>query len=44
MKESIQEPVPRRDIIDGLIESAYVVALNTLYDQGLLSKRLMRMV
>jgi len=39
MKESIQEPVTRRDIIDGLIESAYVVAINTLYDQGLLSKR-----
>jgi len=39
MKESIQEPVTRRDIIDGLIESAYVVALNTLYDEGLLSKK-----
>ena len=39
MKESIREPVTRRDIIDGLLESAYVVALNTLYDQGLLSKK-----
>ena len=39
MKESIREPVTRRDIIDGLIESAYVVALNTLYDEGLLSKK-----
>ncbi|MCP9909710.1 hypothetical protein KBZ15_07295 [Cyanobium sp. BA20m-p-22] len=39
MKESIQEYVTRRDIIDGLIESAYVVALNTLYDQELLSKK-----
>jgi dihydroorotate dehydrogenase len=39
MKKSIQEPVTRKDIINGLIESAYVVALNTLYDEGLLSKR-----
>jgi len=39
MKKSIQEPVTRKDIIDGLIESAYVVALNTLYDERLLSKR-----
>ena len=39
MKESIQEPVTRRDIIDGLIESAYVVALNALFDEGLLSKK-----
>ena len=39
IKKSIQEPVTRRDIIDGLIESAYVVALNALYDEGLLSKK-----
>ena len=39
MKESIQEPVTRKDIIDGLIESAYVVALNTLYDEGRITKR-----
>ena len=39
MKESIQEPVTRRDIIDGLIESAFVVALNTLYDEGRITKR-----
>jgi len=39
IKESIQEPVTRRDIIDGLIESAYVVALDALYDEGLLSKK-----
>jgi dihydroorotate dehydrogenase len=39
MKKSIQEPVTRKDIINGLIESAYVVALNTLYDEGLLSKK-----
>jgi hypothetical protein len=39
MKKSILEPVTRKDIINGLIESAYVVALNTLYDEGLLTKR-----
>jgi dihydroorotate dehydrogenase len=39
IKESIREPVTRKDIIDGLIESAYVVALNALYDEGLLSKK-----
>jgi hypothetical protein len=39
IKKSIQEPVTRRDIIDGLIESAYVVALDALYDEGLLSKK-----
>jgi len=39
MKKSIQEPVTRKDIINGLIESAYVVALNTLYDEGLLTKK-----
>jgi len=39
MKESIQEPVTRKDIIDGLIDSAYLVALNTLYDDGIISKK-----
>ena len=39
IKKSIQEPVTRKDIIDGLIESAYVVALDALYDEGLLSKK-----
>ena len=38
-KKSIQEPVTRKDIIDGLIESAYVIALNTLYDERLLYKK-----
>lgn len=39
MKESIEEPVTRKEIIDGLIDSAYLVALNTLYDDGRISKR-----
>jgi len=39
MKESIEEPVIRKEILDGLIDSAYVVALNTLYDEGIISKK-----
>ena len=39
MKESIEEPVTRKEILDGLIESAYVVALKTLYDAGRITKR-----
>jgi hypothetical protein len=39
MKQSIEEPVTRKDIIDGMIDSGYVVALKTLYDEGLLSKK-----
>jgi len=39
MKESIEEPVIRMEILDGLIDSAYVVALNTLYDEGRISKK-----
>ena len=33
MKQSIEEPVTRKDIIDGMIDSGYVVALNTLYHE-----------
>ena len=39
MKESIEEPVTRKEILDGLIDSAYLVALNTLYDDGIISKK-----
>ena len=39
MKQSIEEPVTRKDIIDGMIDSGYVVALKTLYDAGLVNKR-----
>jgi hypothetical protein len=39
MKESIEEPVTRKDIIDGMIDSGYVVALKTLYGAGLVNKR-----
>ena len=39
MKKSIEEPVTRKDIIDGMIDSGYVVALKTLYDAGLVNKK-----
>jgi len=39
MKESIEEPVTRKEILDGLIDGAYLVALNTLYDDGRISKK-----
>jgi hypothetical protein len=39
MKESIKETVTRKEIIDGLIDSGYWVAINTLYDDGRISKR-----
>jgi len=39
MKESIEEPVTRKEILDGLIDSAYLVAINTLYDEGRISKK-----
>ena len=38
-KTSIIDPVSCKDIIDGLIDSAYLVALNTLYDEGIISKK-----
>ena len=39
MKESIEEPVTRKEILGGLIDSAYLVALNTLYDDGIIAKK-----
>ena len=39
MKESIEETVTRKEIIDGLIDSGYWVAINTLYDDGRITKR-----
>jgi len=39
MKESIEEPVTRKEILDGLIDSAYLVAINTLHDDGRISKK-----
>jgi len=39
MKESIEEPVTRKEILDGLIDGAYLVAINTLYDEGRISKK-----
>ena len=37
-KTSIIEPVSCKDIIDGFIDSAYGVALRTLYHSGKLTK------
>lgn len=42
MKQSIEEPVTRKDIIDGMIDSGYVVALKTLHDAGLINKKISR--
>jgi len=39
MKESIEEPVTRKEILDGLIDSAYLVAIKTLFDDGRISNR-----
>lgn len=39
MKESIEETVSRKEIIDGLIDSGYQVAIKTLYDDGRISKK-----
>jgi len=39
MKESIEETVTRKEIIDGLIDSGYQVAIKTLYDDGRITKR-----
>ena len=38
IKNSIEEPVTRRDIISGLIDGAYAVALKTLYQDKMISK------
>jgi len=38
IKNSIDEPVTRRDIISGLIDGAYAVALKTLYQDKMISK------
>ena len=39
IKESLEEPVTRKEILDGLIDSVYLVAIKTLYDDGRISKR-----
>jgi len=39
MKESIEEPVTRKEILDGLIDSAYLVAIKTLYEDGRISQK-----
>jgi len=40
MKESIEEPVTRKEILDGLIDSAYLVAIKTLFDDGRISNKI----
>ena len=39
VQKSIAEPVTRREIISGLIDGAYAVALKDLYQDQLISKR-----
>ena len=39
VQKSITEPVTRREIISGLIDGAYAVALKDLYQDQLISKR-----
>jgi hypothetical protein len=39
MRESLDAPVTRKEIIDGLIDSGYQVAIKTLYDDGRISKK-----
>ena len=39
VQKSITEPVTRREIISGLIDGAYAVALKDLYQYQLISKR-----
>jgi len=39
MKESIEEPVTRKEILNGLIDSAYLVAIKTLFDDGRISQK-----
>ena len=38
VKSSIEEPVTKRDIITGLIDGAYAVALKTLYQDKMISR------
>ena len=39
MRESLDAPVTRKELIDDLIDGGYMVALKTLYDDGRISKR-----
>jgi hypothetical protein len=39
MKESIQEPVTRKELMDDLIDGGYMGALKTLHDDGRITKR-----
>ena len=39
MRESLDAPVTRKELMDDLIDGGYMAALKTLYDEGLLSKK-----
>ena len=39
MRESLDAPVTRKELIDDLIDGGYMGALKTLYDDGRISKK-----
>ena len=39
MRESLDAPVTRKEMIDDLIDGGYMGALKTLYDDGRITKR-----
>ena len=39
MRESLDAPVTRKELIDDLIDGGYMSALKTLYDDGRITKR-----
>jgi hypothetical protein len=39
MRESLDAPVTRKELIDDLIDGGYMGALKTLYDDGRITKR-----
>ncbi len=39
MRDSLDPPVTRKELIDDLIDGGYMGALKTLYDDGRISKR-----
>jgi len=39
MRESLDAPVTRKELMDDLIDSGYTGALKTLYDDGRITKR-----
>lgn len=39
MRESLDAPVTRKELMDDLIDGGYLVAIKTLHDEGRISKR-----